>query len=100
VEHLIGYVFICFRKQTQTQINESCHFFLTPKSGYFEDCTLGTSDILDNNIDLSNFSILTNNHEVLTEISLDKSTNISKIVRCNESISSDKLNQSNVQDYS
>ncbi|XP_016658195.1 uncharacterized protein LOC100161585 isoform X2 [Acyrthosiphon pisum] len=87
------------KKQTQTQINKSCHFFLTPKSGYFEDCTLGTSEILENNIDLSNFSILTNNHEVLTEMSLDKSTNISKIVHCNESISQDKLNQSNVQDY-
>lgn len=100
MQHLIGYIFICFRKQTQTQINKSCHFFLTPRSGYFEDCTLGTSEILENNIDLSNFSILTNNHEVLTEISLDKSTNISKIVHCNESISRDKLNQSNVQDYS
>jgi len=73
---------------------------LTSKSGYFEDCTLGTSEMLNNNIDLSNFSILTNNHEVLTEMSLDKSTNISKIVYCNEAISHDKLNQSNAQDYS
>lgn len=89
---------MCFRNQTQ--INKSCHFFLTSKSGYLEDCTLGPSKILENNIDLSNFSILTNNHEVLTEMSLDKSTNISKIVYCNESISQDKLNQSNVQDYS
>lgn len=51
-------------------------------------------------IDLSNFSILTNNHEVLTEMSFNKSTNISKIVYCNEAIHQDKLNQSNVQDYS
>lgn len=87
------------RKQTQTQINNSCHFFLTSKSGYFEDCTLGTSEIMENNINLSNFSILTNNHEVLSEISFNKSTNISKIVYCNEAISQDKLNQSNVHDY-
>jgi len=100
VKHLIIHIFKCFRKQTQTQLNNGCHFFLTSKSGYFEDCTLGTSVILDNNIDLSNFSILTNNHEVLTEMSLDKSTNISKIVYCNEAISQDKLNKSNAQDYS
>ncbi|KAL4149337.1 hypothetical protein QTP88_003302 [Uroleucon formosanum] len=85
--------------KNQTKKKKSCHFFFTSKSGYFEDCTLGPSKILENNIDLSNFSILTNNHEVLTEMSLDKSTNISKIVYCNESISQDKLNQSNVQDY-
>jgi len=41
---------------------------------------MGTSEILENNIDVSNFSILTNNNEVLTEMSLDKSTNISKII--------------------
>jgi len=73
---------------------------LTPKSGYFENCTLETSEILDSSIGLSKFSILTNNHEVLTEMSLDKSTNISKTVYCNEAISQDKLNQSTVQDYS
>ncbi|XP_025209054.1 uncharacterized protein LOC112604302 isoform X2 [Melanaphis sacchari] len=87
------------KKQTKTQINNSCKFFLTSKSGYFEDCTLGTSEISENNIDLSNFSILTNNHEVLTDMSFNKSTNISKVVFCNEAIHQDKLNQSNVQDY-
>ncbi|XP_022167915.1 uncharacterized protein LOC111032049 isoform X2 [Myzus persicae] len=87
------------KKQTQNQTNSSCHFFLTSKSGYFENCTSETSETLDNNIGLSNFSILTNDHEVLTEMSLDKSTNVSKTVYCNEAISQDKLNLSTVQDY-
>ncbi|KAF0769800.1 Centrosomal protein, partial [Aphis craccivora] len=87
------------KKQTKTQINNGCNFFLTSKDGYYEDCTLGTTTILENNIDLSNFSILTNNNEVLNEMSFNKSTNISKIVYCNEAIRQDKLNQSNIQDY-
>lgn len=87
------------KKQTKTQINNGCKFFLTSKDGYYEDCTLGTAKILENNIDLSNFSILTNNNEVLNEMSFNKSTNISKIVYCNEAICQDKLNQSNIQDY-
>lgn len=93
-------MFNCFRKQTKTQINNNYNFFLTSKSGYFEDCTSGTADILENNIDLSHFSILTNNNEVLNEISINKSTNVSKIVYCNEAITEDELNRSNVQDYS
>lgn len=75
------------------------NFILTPKSGYFEDCTSATK-ILENNIDLSNFSVLTNNNDVFTEISLNKSTNISKIIYCNETLYQDKLNQSHIQDYS
>ncbi|KAE9544950.1 hypothetical protein AGLY_000493 [Aphis glycines] len=87
------------KKQIKTQINNSCEFFLTSKDGYYEDCTSGTVEILENNIDLSNFSILTNNNEVLNEMSFNKSTNISKIVYCNEAIRQDKLNQLNIQDY-
>ncbi|XP_027853782.2 uncharacterized protein LOC114132508 isoform X2 [Aphis gossypii] len=87
------------KKQTKTQINNGCEFFLTSKDGYYEDCTSGTVEILENNIDLSNFSILTNNNEVLNEMSFNKSTNISKIVYCNEAIRQDKLSQSNIQDY-
>lgn len=79
--------------------NDGCNFILTPKSGYFEDCKSETK-ILENNIDLSSFSILTNNHDVLTEMSLNKSANVSKIVYFNETLYQEKLNQSCVQDYS
>lgn len=78
--------------------NDGCNFILTPKSGYFEDCKSETK-ILENNIDLSSFSILTNNHD-FTEISLNKSANVSKIVYFNETLNPEKLNQSCVQDYS
>lgn len=80
-------------------LNNSCYFVLTPKNGYFEDCTSETS-ILENNIDLSNFSILTNNHDISTEMALNKSTNVSKIVYCNETLCEDKLNRSQIEDYS
>jgi len=77
--------------------NKKCDFVLTPRNGYFEDCTSDTN-LSKNNIDLSNFSILTNNHNILTEMSLNKSTNVSKIVYCNETLGQDIINQSNVQD--
>jgi len=89
----------CFRKQTTIHLNNSCHFILTHKNGYFEDCTSETN-VLENNIDLSNFSILTNNNDIITEMSLNTSTNVSKIVYCNETLCQDKLNQSQIQDYS
>lgn len=72
---------------------------LTSKNGYFEDCISDTK-IMENNIDLSNFSILSNNHDVFTEVSLNKSINISKIVYINEALCQDKLNQSDLQNYS
>lgn len=55
---------------------------------------------MENNIDLSSFSILTNNHDYFTEMSLNKSTNVSKIVYCNEVLCQDKSIQPLVQDYS
>jgi hypothetical protein len=72
---------------------------LTPKRGYFEDCT-SEAKILENNINLSNFSILTNNYDEFTEMSLNKSANVSKIIHCNETLCQDKLNQSVIKDYS
>lgn len=72
---------------------------LTSKNGYFEDCTSKTK-ILENSIDLSNFSVLSNSHDVFTELSLNKSINVSKIVYFNEALSQDKLNQTCVHDYS
>lgn len=83
-------LFYSFRKNTMMHKND-CHFILTPKSGYFEDCTSETT-ILNNTIDLSNFSILTNNY-VSTDMSLNKSTNVSKIVYCNETLNQNKLDQ-------
>lgn len=88
----------CFRKQTMKFLNNKCHFILTPKSGYFEDCSLETK-ILENTIDLSNYSILTTNHYDFTEMSLNKSTNVSKIVYCNETLSQDKLNLSHISSH-
>lgn len=70
---------------------------MTPKNGYFKNC-VSEESILENNIDLSNFSILTNNH--ITETSLNKSTNVSKVVYCNETLCEDKLSQSQAQYYS
>lgn len=88
----------CFRKKTMKYLNNKRHFILTPKSGYFEDCSSETK-ILENTINLSNYSILTNNHDDLAEMSLNKSANVSKIVYCNETLSQDKLNQSNIQNH-
>lgn len=60
---------------------------------------MSETNILDNNIDLSNFSVLTNNHDI-TEVSLNKFNNVSKMVYCNEKLCQDKLNQSQINDYS
>lgn len=75
------------------------NFVLTSKSGYFEDCK-SEINILENNIDLSVFSIMTDNHDCFTEMSLNKSANVSKIVYCNETLSQDKSFRPLVQDYS
>lgn len=83
-----------FRKESITDF-----FFLTPKSGYFEDCTL-ESNIIEDTINLSSFSILTNNHDVLTEMSFfNKSTNVSKIVYCNETLFQNEVNESPTHNY-
>lgn len=83
----------------QIHMNNNCNFILTPKNGYFEDCT-SEPKILENNIDLSNFSIMTNNHDVFTEMSLHKSINVSKIIHSNETLCQDRLNQSCILDNS
>lgn len=88
-----------FRKQSKISVNNRNYFILTPKSGYFEDCTLETK-ILESSINLSNFTILTNNHEVNAEMTLNKSINVSKIVYCNETLCQDEISQSHTQDYS
>ncbi|XP_025411183.1 uncharacterized protein LOC112684083 isoform X2 [Sipha flava] len=85
------------KKQRKLHLNNS-YFNLTPKRGYFEDCT-SEAKILENNINLSNFSILTNNYDEFTEMSLNKSANVSKIIHCNETLCQDKLNQSVIKDY-
>lgn len=101
IYHIIKQVFTnisnFFRKQTKMHLNNNCNFILTPKSGYFKNC-ISEESFLENNIDLSNFSILTNNH--ITETSLKGSTNVSKVVYCNETLYEDKLNQSQDQSYS
>lgn len=83
-----------FRNQTKILLNNNCNFILTPKSGYFEECSSDTN-FLEKNIDLSNFSILTSNH--VMETSLNKSINISKIIYSNETLCEDKFNQSQAQ---
>lgn len=80
-------------------INKRNYFILTPKSGYFEDCTLETK-ILESSINISNFTILTNNHDVNTEMILNRTVNVSKIVHCNETLCQDEINQSHNPDYS
>lgn len=88
-----------FSNQKKSLIDSVNNFILTSKSGYFEECKSETN-ILENNIDLSNFSILTNNYESFTEMSLNKSANVSKIVYCNEVLCQDKSNPPLIQDYS
>ncbi|VVC30296.1 Hypothetical protein CINCED_3A007704 [Cinara cedri] len=85
------------KKQTKLHVNSVGNFILTPRSGYFEDCK-SEINILENNIDLSSFSILSNNPDCFTEMSLNKSANVSKIVYCNEALCQDKLIRPLVQD--
>lgn len=43
---------------------------------------------------------MTNHHDVFTEMSLNKSANVSKVVYSNETLHQNKLNLSHIQDYS
>lgn len=79
--------------------NNKNYFILTPKSGYFEDCTSETQ-ILESSINLSSFTILTNNHDVNAEMTLNRTINVSKIVHCNETLCQNEINLSSNLDYS
>lgn len=88
-----------FRKQSKICVNNRSYFNLTPKSGYFEDLSFETK-LSERSVNLSNFTILTNNHDVHAETCLNRSINVSKIVYSNATLCQDEMNQSYNQDYS